>query len=632
MSIFHQILKQHWGYDEFRPLQQEIIQSIHSGNDTLGLMPTGGGKSLTFQVPAMAMQGVCLVVTPLIALMRDQVENLRSRQIKASAIFSAMTTNEIGIVLDNAIYGGVKFLYVSPERLSSSIFLAKLQAMKISMIVVDEAHCISQWGYDFRPAYLNIAQIRPLHPNAPILALTATATPEVIADIQQNLKFKSPNIFSKSFFRPNISYVVRKSHSKEEQILHILSRINGSAIVYTRNRKRTQEIASILERAGLSAEHFHAGLKNSIKQERQQRWKSGQTQIIVATNAFGMGIDKPDVRVVIHFDMPDAPEEYFQEAGRAGRDEKKAYAVALFGDHDIPNIRRRFTNAFPEREFIKDTYEKICSYLQIAIGEGFEACREFKLEDFCHRYSLPPIPTLSAIKLLHMAGWIEYVPEDESQAKILFLLNRDELYRIKLEDPKTELVINTLLRKYTGLFTDYAYIDHNDLAKRTQLTTEELYLRLIALARKGIVSYYPQKRVAYIIFPQRREDKPYVTIPRAIYEDRKERYATRVDAIINYLENDQRCRSQMLLDYFRQDESSPCGICDICLKNKKENSKLISSTREMIIQILSHQGETSKETILQMIPLQREITIEAIRELLDLKLISISPEENLSII
>ncbi|MGL4993559.1 MAG: RecQ family ATP-dependent DNA helicase [Bacteroidales bacterium] len=632
MSIFHQILKKNWGYDNFRPLQQEIIESIHSGKDTLGLMPTGGGKSLTFQVPALAMEGVCLVITPLIALMRDQVENLRSRHIKASAIYSAMTSNEIGIVLDNAIYGGVKFLYVSPERLSSAIFLAKLQAMKISMIVVDEAHCISQWGYDFRPAYLNISQIRPIHPNAPILALTATATPEVVADIQQNLKFKTPNLFSKSFFRANISYVVRESQSKEEEMLHILKRINGSAIVYTRNRKRTQELASFLDRSGLSAEHFHAGLKNSIKEQRQERWKSGETQIMVATNAFGMGIDKSNVRVVIHFDMPDAPEEYFQEAGRAGRDEQRAYAVALFGQHDIANIKRRFTNAFPEREFIRDVYEKICSYLQIAIGEGFEACREFKLEEFCHRYSLPPIPTLSAINLLQMARWIDYIPEDESQSKILFLLNRDELYRIKLEDPKTEEVINTLLRKYTGLFTDYAYIDHKDLAKRCQLTTDELYLRLIALARKGIVSYYPQKRVAYIIFPQRREDKPYVTIPRSIYEDRKEKYATRVEAIIKYLENNQICRSQMLLNYFRQEEQPPCGICDICLKQKKDGSKILSSTKEIILQILSNDGATQKETILQRIPIQREITLEAMRELLDLKIISLSQDDNLSII
>lgn len=624
MTQFHQLLKEHWGYDDFRPLQLEIIESLFEGRDTLGLMPTGGGKSLTFQVPALAMEGVCLVVTPLIALMRDQVANLRARHLKASTIYSGMTPEEIGIVLDNAIYGGVKYLYVSPERLTSPLFLAKFQAMKVAMIVVDEAHCISQWGYDFRPAYLTIADIRPLHPNAPLLALTATATPEVVADIQQRLAFRTPNVFRKSFFRPNIAYVVRPSVCKEEELLHIIRRTNGCTIVYTRNRKRTQEMAAYLERAGISASFFHAGLKKEIKEQRQDGWKRGEIQVIVATNAFGMGIDKADVRLVVHLDMPDTPEEYFQEAGRAGRDELKAYAVALYGPQDQANLRRRFTNAFPEREFIKDIYEKVGSFLQIPVGEGFEVCREFNFDLFCKRYKLAAIPTFSALKLLELSGWLLFIPEEESQSRILFLLQRDELYRLRGHDPLTERVINALLRGYTGLFTDYAYLDDEKLTKQLGITLEQLYLCLVTLTRQGIVNYVPRKKVPYIIYPQRREDKPHVQIPRSVYEERKERYEARVNSIIDYLNNTDRCRSQLLLDYFKEANTSPCGICDICLKLKRDTTSS-AALNHSILELLQ-QGSMTKEELLKQLNLPRDLSLEAIRQLLDRGVITIDGE------
>lgn len=616
MNNFHKILKKYWGYDNFRPLQEEIIQSIFDGKDTLGLMPTGGGKSLTFQVPALAMEGVCVIVTPLIALMRDQVENLKSRRLRAACIYSGMTTSEVSITMDNTIYGGVKFLYISPERLSSELFLSKFKAVKVAMIVVDEAHCISQWGYDFRPSYLNIATIREIHPNAPVLALTATATHEVVDDIQEKLSFKTPNVFRKSFFRSNISYVVRHVDSKESELIHILKSVQGTAIVYTRNRKKTQEVATYLQRHDISADFYHAGLKNSIKEKKQDEWKCGKTRVMVSTNAFGMGIDKSDVRVVVHLDMPDSPEEYFQEAGRAGRDERKAYAVALTGKQDVSVLKRRVTNAFPERDFIKEVYDLLGSFLKIGVDTGFEACREFNLGNFCSFYKLPLIPTNSALHLLELAGYIEYIPEEESRSRILILLNKEELYRLKGWDSKTEELIQLMLRSYTGLFTDYAYIDEEKLSAKINISQEGVYDRLQQLTRQGILSYVPRKRTPYIVYLQRREEKRYIQINRKIYEERLERYSKRIQSMIEYITERDLCRSKYLLAYFGEHEAEDCGICDVCVNRKKQNKESEAACISAILNVLES-NELTLEEILVQLSYPREKLIDVIRQLMD---------------
>ncbi|MGL4781002.1 MAG: RecQ family ATP-dependent DNA helicase [Bacteroidales bacterium] len=616
MTIFENILKEHWGYDTFRPLQGDIIQSIYDGKDTLGLMPTGGGKSLTFQVPALAMEGVCVIVTPLIALMRDQVDNLKKRGLRAACIYSGMSTSEISIILDNALYGGVQFLYVSPERLSSELFLAKFKAMRISMIVVDEAHCISQWGYDFRPAYLNIADIRLIHPQAPVLALTATATTQVVKDIQEKLRFRQEHVFRKSFYRSNIAYVVRHTDCKESELTHILNSIQGTAIVYTRNRKKTQETAAYLQRFGISADYFHAGLKNSVKEAKQDAWKRGETRVMVSTNAFGMGIDKADVRCVVHLDMPDSPEEYFQEAGRAGRDEKKAYAVCLIGKQDVPTLKRRITNAFPERDFIKEVYDLLGSFLKIGVDSGFEACREFNLGNFCKFYNLPMIQTHSALKLLELARYIEYIPEEESQSRILILLTKEELYRLRGWDTKTDELIQTILRSYTGIFTDYAYIDEEKLSERINLSQEGIYERLQMLTRQGIISFVPRKRTPYIVYLQRREEKRYIQINRSVYEDRLEKYQSRISAMISYIENTEICRSRSLLNYFDEENATDCGICDVCLARKKRKKDEMQRLMTEICNHLTILPQTLDELVVK-IPSEKELIIEGIRILLD---------------
>lgn len=631
MNKFHKILKKYWGYDAFRPLQEDIIQSVFEGKDTLGLMPTGGGKSLTFQVPALAMEGVCVIVTPLIALMRDQVENLKSRRLRAACIYSGMTTSEVSITMDNAIYGGVQFLYISPERLSSELFLSKFKAVKLSMLVVDEAHCISQWGYDFRPSYLNIALIREMHPYAPVLALTATATHEVVADIQEKLLFKSENVFRKSFFRSNISYVVRHVESKESELIHILKSVHGTAIVYTRNRKKTQEVAAYLQRHGISADFYHAGLKNSVKEKKQDEWKSGGTRVMVSTNAFGMGIDKSDVRVVVHLDMPDSPEEYFQEAGRAGRDESKAYAVALVGRQDVSVLKRRVTNAFPERDFIKEVYDLLGSFLKIGVDTGFEACREFNLGNFCTFYKLPLIPTNSALHLLELAGYIEYIPEEESRSRILILLSKEELYRLKGWDSKTEELIQLILRSYTGLFTDYAYVDEEKLSAKINISQEGVYDRLQQLTRQGIISYVPRKRTPYIVYLQRREEKRYIQINRKIYEERLERYSKRIGSMIEYISESQICRSRYLLSYFGEHEASDCGICDVCVRKKKQQQKSNALCMSAVLSFLE-QKDTLLEDLLTQLAFPREELIESIRQLMDDAFIGKNEQEELFLI
>lgn len=564
---YRKILKDYWGYDNFRGIQEDIIQSIGSGRDTLGLMPTGGGKSITFQVPAMAKDGLCIVITPLIALMKDQVRNLRDRGIKAIAIYSGMTREEIIIALENCIFGNYKFLYISPERLDTEIFRIKLRSMKVSMITVDESHCISQWGYDFRPAYLKISEIRNLLPDVPVLALTATATPEVVKDIQQRLAFKEENVFRMSFERKNLAYIVRRTESKQEELLHILKHVEGSAIVYAHNRKRTKEYAQLLNEKGITATFYHAGLSNDTKDQRQKSWVKGETRVMVATNAFGMGIDKPDVRLVVHVDTPDSPEAYFQEAGRGGRDGKKAYAVLLYSKSDKATLKKRIADTFPEKDYIRTVYEHLNYYYQMAMGDGLGCTREFNIDEFCRNFKHFPIQVDSALKILTRAGYLEYTDEQDNNSRLMFTLTKEELYRIHETSPETEKLINIILRSYTGVFTEYAYINEETLSLRSGMTRQQVYDTLISLTRRRILHYIPGKKTPYIIYTRERQEADRLVFTKEVYEDRKESFIHRIEAMTEYAETDDKCRSRMLLLYFGEKNEHNCGQCDVCLSS-----------------------------------------------------------------
>lgn len=564
-DLFHNILREYWGYSYFRPLQESIIQSVCEGRDTLGLMPTGGGKSLTFQVPAMAMEGICLVVTPLIALMKDQVDNLRERGIKALAVYSGMSREEIITTLENCIFGDYKFLYVSPERLSSDIFIAKLKAMNVCLLVVDESHCISQWGYDFRPSYLKIADIRALLEGVPVLALTATATHEVVDDIQQKLGFKEKNVFRVSFERENLSYVVRTVENKINELLHILQSVAGSAIVYVRSRQKTAEVAQALQKAGVSADFFHAGLSYQQKSYRQDAWKKNNCRVMVATNAFGMGIDKSDVRVVVHLDLPNSLEEYFQEAGRAGRDGERSYAIVLYAKVDGTKLKKRISDAFPSREFILRVYEALGNYYQVAVGAGYGRVFDFGLQEFCQPYKFSFLQTHHALKILELAGYIEYTEEIEMRSRIRFLLYRDEIYSLRLAKDMDSL-LHAILRSYTGVFSDDVYIDESFLAVKMGKSRAEICEMLIFLSRSKLIRYIPQKKTPFMVFSTSREETHFVSIPRVVYEERKGRFEYRISSMIDYVEDDSLCRSRMLLAYFGEKDLKDCGHCDLCLK------------------------------------------------------------------
>ena len=614
-----QLLKQYWGYDSFRGIQEEIINSISENKDTLGLMPTGGGKSITFQVPALAKDGLCLVITPLIALMKDQVQNLRKRGIKALSIYSGMSRQDIITTLENCIFGNYKFLYISPERLDTEIFRTKLRKMKVSMITVDESHCISQWGYDFRPAYLKIAEIRELLPDVPILALTATATPEVVKDIQARLHFRRENVFRMSFERSNLAYIVRKTDNKTGELLHILRSMPGSAIVYVRNRRRTKEITELLNNEDITADFYHAGLDDATKDIRQHRWQSGGSRVMVATNAFGMGIDKPDVRIVIHMDLPDSIEAYFQEAGRAGRDGQKAYAVILYAKADKTTLHKRIPDTFPEKDYIKDVYEHLQYYYQMAMGDGLDCVREFNIEDFCRKFKYFPVPVDSALKILTQAGYLEYTGEQDNTSRLLFTIQRDELYRLREMGDDMDKLIQTVLRSYTGVFTDYTYINEDSLAIRTGLTRRQIYEQLVHLAKLRIVSYIPRKKTPYIIYTRERIEAQLIHISPEIYEERKARYETRINAMLEYVTNDTLCRSRMLLDYFGEKNEHNCGQCDTCIGLRKQTATCQPDREELyekIHEILSGAPQTPAG-LLKQLPIEKELLTEALHRLLD---------------
>lgn len=613
-------LKQYWGFDDFRGIQQEIIESIGSGKDTLGLMPTGGGKSITFQVPALAKDGTCIVITPLIALMKDQVQHLRAKGIKAAAIYSGMKRSEIVTALDNSIFGGVKLLYVSPERLSSQFFLQKLPRINVSFITVDEAHCISQWGYDFRPAYLKIAEIRKVKPDAPVLALTATATPQVIDDIQDKLQFREKNVFRMSFERKNLSYVVRNAENKPLELRHILSRVPGSAIVYARSRRRCKEIAGFLEQEGISATFYHAGLEHSERDERQRLWQKDKKRVMVATNAFGMGIDKPDVRTVIHFDCPDSIEAYFQEAGRAGRDGKRAYAVLLWNGGDKAKLSKRIDDNFPPKQYINDVYEHLAYYYGIGIGSGAGHVFTFDIGKFCATYHFFPIQVDSALHLLDSAGYIHYETDPEAAARVHILLGRNDLYRLDTLTKDEDAVMTALLRCYGGLFTDYEYIDEALIASQAKLERDHCYFVLKSLSAHHIINYIPQRRSPHITYLHDRYETTF--LPPDIYEDRKEQYMQRVGHMIAYATNNHVCRSQQLLRYFGEEYAPECGHCDVCLSDHEPSMAMDEATVKKILYLLGDK-KVHRLTDLLNIDASRENIDSALRFLVSEEMVKV---------
>jgi ATP-dependent DNA helicase RecQ len=564
MDQYHEILKQYWGYNDFRPLQDEIIRSVADQKDTLALMPTGGGKSITFQVYSLSTEGICLVVTPLIALIKDQVQNLRSRNIKVLAIYSGMTTREIDIALNNAIYGDYKFLYISPERIGSEKFREYLIRMKLNLITVDEAHCISQWGYDFRPSYLTISEVRKYFPKTPVLALTATATQKVVDDIQEKLEFREKNVLQKSFRRENLTYLVRDKEDKMGYLNDTIRKSKGTGIVYVRSRKKTKEIAQMLQQQKISADFYHAGLATDVRSQKQDKWMSGASRIIVATNAFGMGIDKPDVRFVIHIDLPDSLEAYFQEAGRAGRDGQKSVAVLLYNNSDKRRLHKMVTDSFPAIDTIRSVYNSICNYLMIAVGSGKGGIFSFRIEDFSKRFEFQVNSVYHSLKLLERQGYVSYVENVDNYSRILFTVRRDDLYRIQLGNADMDAFIKLILRSYTGVFTDFVSIDEALLSRRLNLPGDQIYQQLKLLAQQKIIDYIPQKKTPVIVFETERLESGRIHITPENYQHRKVKYQQQVDSVIDYAKNDQKCRSVALLEYFGQSYSESCGNCDVC--------------------------------------------------------------------
>ena len=615
MANPHDILRKYWGYEDFRPLQEDIIESVLAGRDTLGLLPTGGGKSLTFQVPSMLLDGLTVVVTPLISLMKDQVDNLRERGIKATYFHAGLSRAEQKLGMDRCRLGKVKILYVSPEKLRSEPFTAQLRQMNVSLIVVDEAHCISQWGYDFRPSYLKIGELREHFPDVPVLALTASATPEVVDDIMEKLLFKERNVYAKSFARDNLSYIVRNDFDKERQLLRVLGNTSGSAVVYVRSRRRTREIAELLLESGISADYYHAGLDPEDKNEKQARWKSDELRVMVATNAFGMGIDKPDVRVVVHYDLPGSLEEYYQEAGRAGRDGKPAFAVLLTAKTDKARLTRMVTDAFPDKELIRRVYEMAGNFVNVAVGSGYDKVFEFNFDLFVKTYDLPPLPARSAMHLLTQAGYFEFIEEVTMQSRVMITAYKDELYDVRL-DEEGDRAFNILLRSYTGLFADFVYVNEALIARRACVDEQKVYETLLALSRMKILQYIPRKTTPYLYYTTSRELPKYVVMPTAVYEDQRRRLEKRIEAMKRFAFAVDECRVNRMLEYFGEKPESPCGKCDVC--RERRHVRLNSLSREALeasVMYMVSQGPRTVDYLVRESSGRREDVIECVRRL-----------------
>lgn len=600
MNNILEILKHYWGYDSFRVLQEEIINSVLSGHDTLGLMPTGGGKSITFQVPTMMSDGMALVITPIISLMKDQADSLINRGIKATYLHAGLSRAEVNKCYDKCMYGKCKFLYVSPERLNSNGFIDHLKHMPINLIVVDEAHCISQWGFDFRPSFLKIAKVRKLFPAVPVLALTATATPNVVADIMKLLEFRDTNVFSKSFARKNIIYVVRNTSDKERELIHIIKSVPGSGIVYVRSRLRTKHICDLLNRNGINADYYHAGLSIEDKEAKQQKWKEDQCRVMVATNAFGMGIDKPNVRIVVHVDVPNSIEEYYQESGRAGRDGKRSYAVQLTAATDKRLLHKHLTDAFPDKDYIRRVYDLAGAFLEVPIGGGFGHLYDFNFNLFCRTFSLPILPTHNSLKILTNAGYIEYIEEIDTQSRVMINSKKDELYDLHMSTPGADQVMQALLRLYTGLFSDYVFINEDVIAKRTGLNSQIVYESLLEMNRMHILQYIPRKRTPYIFYNTSREESRYLLFPKEIYDNLKQRMKDRVEAVLQYVNSDDICRERQMLEYFGEKSEQDCTHCDVCIDRKNRNSYTDNEVRDGVMYMAGLRPRTMKDFIMTL--------------------------------
>ncbi len=614
-------LKKYWHYDSFRPMQREAMESVLSGRDTLVLMPTGGGKSLIYQLPTLASDGLCIVVTPLIALMKDQVDRLRRMGIPAVAVHSGLSSRQIDIALDNCVYGDVKFLYVAPERLSSEMFRLRVDRMNVSILAVDEAHCISQWGYDFRPAYLRIKELRRLIPDTPILALTASATPQVAKDIMAQLEFAEPNVLQTSFLRPNLSYSVRQTDDKEEQLMRIVNNVPGCGIVYVNMRETAERVANFLIEQGCSASFYHGGLPNAERSIRQDEWVSGKTRIMVATNAFGMGIDKRDVRFVVHYTMSDSLESYYQEAGRAGRDGERSYAVILMASDDNNRLLSLFEKEFPEIQLIQSVYHELCSFLGVAIGDGKEASFVFNIYDFCRHIKQSVTVVRNIIKLLQLNGYMTLIEDCEHPARVMFMVTRDELYNVKMQNEKEEQILRSMLRLYTGIFSEFRPIDEMEIASLSRYSCEEVHEFLKRLWRANIIRYIPTNHDPLIFLDEERLPARDVYIAPATYSRRKELMLERFNHILHYANEEEECRSRIIEHYFCDKMSEPCGICDNCLARKRKNRNQSAAFEEQICNLLSTGPMSTKELVAKIVGNEQEI-LEAIRNLIGKGVIS----------
>ena len=614
-----QILIKYWGYSSFRPLQEDIIQSVLEGNDTMGLMPTGGGKSLTFQVPGLKLEGVTIVITPLIALMKDQVEHLKRKKIQATAVYSGMTTREIDITLDNCVYGDIKFLYVSPERLKTEIFIERLKKMKVGLLVVDEAHCISQWGYDFRPAYLEIAQIRPFIPDTPVLAVTGTATQEVVKDIQEKLEFKKENVFRMSFSRDNLVYAVIKTEDKYRRLFQTLRQINGTGIIYVRNRRKTKETAEWLSANGIKAHYYHAGLSPELRDQKQDDWMKNRVRIMVSTNAFGMGIDKPDVRSVIHLDIPDSPEAYYQEAGRAGRDGSTSYALIIHDDNDVKALKRNFEDSFPPLKAIKAIYEALGNYFQLAYGSGQDESFDFELSSFIKMYDLQPIPTYNALKFLERESYIQLSDSVNTPSKIHITVNKEDLYRFQVKNPMMGGLLDVIIRSYSGLFNHYVSIDEALIAQRMKTSALGIENALKSLHKMEYVDYIPQSGKPKITFNTERLDSRQLLFSKNTYEKLKQNALVRMDAMMEYIQSSSKCRNLILMHYFGEDDAKRCGKCDVCKnRNKLSMSEMeFDKILESIKPLLRKEAISLAEICMRFPDFSEDHILNVIRWLLD---------------